>query len=457
MEGDGTSLTAFLLIVIGATCLYAFFLAGAEAILNSGSRDFESPEGLEYFGASGARRICAKIDFYLLLCHGGVLVSLLCAGINLALAAYGAGPAAGLAERLGLPLLVSLPVLGLVYAFVAMLALQIIRAAACANPEKALCVVAYPLLFVGWLCRPVLVLVDRLQRSLLKLLRLPVPRGLELAVSSEEISAIVERSSEAGEIEEEEGDMIQGVIEFSDSVVREVMTPRKDIIAVEESASLAAIVEIFTRERLSRILVIGTDLDDVKGILLAKDLLPYVGKKVEEFDVRRYLRPPYTVPESKKTDELLQEFRERAIHFAVALDEHGGVAGVVTIEDLVEEIVGEIFDEFDKPEEEIGLRQTKSGDLIVHGSTILDDLNEEYAFDFPEGEYDTFAGFVIHQLGRIPSPGEVIQYNGITIKVEGVVGHRVTRLRILNGRKSAPPAEIAARSAAVGAAAGSKL
>ena len=440
---DGSTVTVLLVgLVSGTTLLYALFLAAAEAILGTGSRDFASPEGLEYFGASGARRVVAKGESYLLVCHGGMLLSLVAGGVVLAALADREQVFERLAAHIGtfgvLVLLLAL------YAFFVVLLVQVVRAATCVNPEKMLSFIAYPLLFAGWICRPLILVLERVQRSLLALLRLPPPRGLELAVSSEEISAIVERSSEAGEIEEEEGEMIQGVIEFSDSVVREVMTPRKDIVAVEETATLTEIVEVFTRERLSRILIIGTDLDDVKGILLAKDLLPLVGKNVEGFNVRRYLRAPYTVPESKKTDELLQEFRERAIHFAVALDEHGGVAGVVTIEDLVEEIVGEIFDEFDKPEEEIGLRQTKSGDLIVDGSTILDDLNEEYSFDFPEGEYDTFAGFVIHLLGRIPSPGEVVQFDGITIKVEGVVGHRVTRLRIVHGRRGQAPADVEA-------------
>ncbi len=264
-------------------------------------------------------------------------------------------------------------------------------------------------------------------RPLFKLPQKKIPEPASL----EEIGEIVERSSEAGELEKDEGELIQGVLDFSDAVVREVMTPRKDVIAVKDDAGLDEIMEIFSRERFSRILVIGESLDDVKGILLAKDLLPLINTDISTFNIKNYIRTPYTVQETMKADDLLREFRKRVQYFAVVQDEHGGTAGVVTVEDLVEVIVGEIFDEFDVPEEEIDIKEAGDGALIVDGGALIDDLNNEYSFDFPLGEYDTIAGLIMDKLGKIPEPGETVSINNCTIKVEEVEGHRIVQVRII--------------------------
>jgi putative hemolysin len=238
-------------------------------------------------------------------------------------------------------------------------------------------------------------------------------------------------SNKAGQIEDDESEMIRHVFTFSDTIAREVMTPRKDIIAVEETASLEEVIAMFLRERISRILVTGTDLDDVKGVLLGKDLLNLLGKPASDFHLRKFLRPVFFVPNSKKVDELLQELRQEAIHFAVVLDEHGGVDGVVTLEDLIEEIVGEIFDEYDSPIEELDVRSLTTGDLVVEGSTMIDDLNSSRGLSIPRGHYDTIAGFVIHLLGRIPKTGEQVKWENYILKVENTFQNRITSVRIV--------------------------
>jgi CBS domain containing-hemolysin-like protein len=266
---------------------------------------------------------------------------------------------------------------------------------------------------------------------ILGLLRVDAPAERDFGVSADDISEMVELSSEAGEIEEEEREMIQSVITLSDTVVREIMTPRTDIVSVTRDMSLDEVVGVFAKEGLSRLLVIGNDLDDVQGVLIAKDLIPLVGKVEPDFNFTRLIRPVYFVLNNKKVDELLAEFKREAVHFAVVLDEHGGVDGLVTVEDLIEEIVGDIFDEHDVPAEELEVVRTKSGDLLIAGSALIEDLNQSHGFSFPTGEYDTLAGFVIHHLGRIPSTGEIMEVDGIRIRVEEISQNRVVRLRIM--------------------------
>jgi len=307
---------------------------------------------------------------------------------------------------------------------------QVAKAVAFWAPEKSLCLLAIPLYLAGLFFSPLSYFVADLVGKILSWIGLSVPVEREVAVSAEEISEIIERSAEAGEIEEDEGDMIQGVFEFSETLVHEVMTPRADIITIREDQSLQEVAQEFVSEGYSRLLVIGHELDDVSGVLLAKDLIPYVAQGKKAFRVSDVMRDVNLVSESHPVDDLLQDFRRTATHFAVVLDEHGGVSGIVTLEDLIEEIVGEIFDEHDSGEDEEEVQQTVSGELLVDGSMSIDDLNDMYGFQFSEGEYDTVAGFVIHLLGRIPEVGDHVQVEHAKITVEALEQNRVTLLRI---------------------------
>ncbi len=259
---------------------------------------------------------------------------------------------------------------------------------------------------------------------------IPLPDERLVAITPEEITEIVEESSEAGALEEEARDIITGVFELSETSVREVMTPRSDVVVARTNDSLETIRDIFQEEGFSRLLVIGEDLDEVKGILLAKDLLPFLESTNTEFHLSELLRTPAFVAEDERLADVLRKLQQSANHFAVVLDEHGGVCGIVTMEDLLEEIFGEIFDETDSPEDEDEVYKTKTGDFIIDGGASVADLNHEYGFSFPEGEYDTLAGFVIHELGRIPESGEELAVNGLRLLVEQVENNRVVRLKI---------------------------
>ncbi|MBX7145654.1 MAG: CBS domain-containing protein, partial [Oligoflexia bacterium] len=168
----------------------------------------------------------------------------------------------------------------------------------------------------------------------------------------------------------------------------------------------------------------------------AKDFISLLNQPGAKFELKRFMRRAYFVSNTKKVDRLLEEFRRDAVHFAVVLDEYGGVDGVVTLEDLIEEIVGEIFDEHDSPLEEASVVRTTSGDLLVDGSMLIDDLNINHDFDFPEGEYDTLAGFFIHSLGRIPALGEELEFKHLKLRVEEMSHNRITQVRIVGAKKT---------------------
>ena len=297
-------------------------------------------------------------------------------------------------------------------------------------PEKVLCVLARSIAVCPALFAPFVYALKFLTARIFPHLGLRLPLAREEAVSPEELHEIVELSTEAGKIEEEEKEMIKNVFSFSDTVVREIMTPRKDIIAVSAAASLREICTLFTREQMSRILVYGHDLDDVRGVLHSKDLIRFIGQPSMDFDLNALLRRPYFASGGMQIDDLLQELRKQAVHLAVVQDEHGGVDGLVTLEDLVEELVGDICDEYDIPAEEIESQKTAGGDLLVDGSMLIDDLNDKHKLELSNGEYDTLAGFVISLFGRIPEMGESIEYNGLRIKVEEADQNRVTLVRI---------------------------
>ena len=406
--------SGYILGLIFFSLISILFIAVRESLTIAATRDFELPDDEKKFGLEAAKKIIADINYYNSVCNFVMITSLVCVG-------YFAG-----CMTIGVAIVIA------IFALIFFSSLmQVLQSFVSLAPEKFLCFFAHFVVFVGMVFRPFVLFIKGVGRIVLSFFKLPLPSIGGTPVSPEDISAMVVRSSEAGEIEEEQGEMIQGVIEFSDSLVREVMTPRKDIVAISEKASLREILALFRKERLSRIVVIGEDLDDVKGILIIKDLLPLLIENESAFDIQKFIRPAHTVLETMKTDELLAEFQERAFHFAVVLDEHGGVAGVVTVEDLVEEIVGEIFDEYDSPEEEVETSETLNGDLVVDGGTLIDDLNSEYEFDFPEGEYDTIAGLVINLLGKIPDCGESVECNGLTIRVEKKEGHRIVLLKII--------------------------
>jgi magnesium and cobalt transporter len=212
-------------------------------------------------------------------------------------------------------------------------------------------------------------------------------------------------------------DMLEGVLSVSDMQVRDIMIPRSQMVVVERGQGLQDFLPMIIDEAHSRFPVIGESRDEVLGILLAKDLLPFVARGGEGFDIREVLRPAVFVPESKRLNVLLREFRTSRNHLAIVVDEYGGVAGMVTIEDVMEQIVGEIEDEHDIDEDDIEIQQIAKGRHTVRALTSIEDFNEHFGSDFSDEEFDTIGGLLLSQFGHMPKRGEVIDMGGLRFKV----------------------------------------
>ena len=292
---------------------------------------------------------------------------------------------------------------------------------------------------VAVVCRPFIALLSASTNLVLRLLGLN-PNDGEQTVTEEEILMMVDAGEEKGLIGENAKDMISNIFDFSDTTVVEVMTHRTDIHAVEDTASVLDAVALSMKEGCSRIPVYHEDLDTVVGILYVKDLLRYVGPDAPpDVPLTQLMRPAYFIPEGKRCSDLFKEMTERKVQIAIIVDEYGGTEGLITMEDLLESIVGNIQDEYDHEEEEI--RKLAENKFTVDGTTPIDEIEELVGVDLPETEYDTIAGLMMERLGRIPNDGEhpCVVIPPLTLTVGAVADRRITK--ILIEKKLPLPAE----------------
>lgn len=224
-------------------------------------------------------------------------------------------------------------------------------------------------------------------------------------------------------------DMLEGVMQISEMRVRDIMIPRSQIVTIELSQPLEEIVAIINDAQHSRYPVISDDKDHVEGILLAKDLLRYLLPNSEPYSIEKIIRPAVVVPESKRVDRLLKEFQEDRYHMAIVVDEFGGVSGVVTIEDILEEIVGDIEDEYDDNEEH-EIRQLNKHTFAVRALTTLEDFNEFFQTDYSDEDVDTIGGLVMTNLGHLPTRGEEVDINNLHFKVTAADSRRIIQLQV---------------------------
>lgn len=246
-------------------------------------------------------------------------------------------------------------------------------------------------------------------------------------ITEDELKTMVNVSHEEGVLEGEEKQMIYNVFEFGDTQVKDIMTPRTDMIALEIGVTYEKIIETFREEQFSRIPIYQETTDNIVGILYIKDLI-FKSTENAVFDIHNYMREPFFTFEFKKTTELFQELRAKRIPMAIVLDEYGGTAGIVTVEDLIEEIVGDIRDEYDDHEKDIEV--VKEDEYIVEGSTRIDELNDLIGVNIESEDFDTIGGFIVGEFGYIPEVNESIEYEGIKFVVEEVDRNRIEKLRI---------------------------
>ncbi len=251
----------------------------------------------------------------------------------------------------------------------------------------------------------------------------------------EELLGIVEQGRMEGVVDEEELEMIENVLELSDTSAEEIMTPRTDVIALEVDTDLPTVLKTISKAGHSRIPVYEENIDNIIGLVYAKDLLSEIGRDENKFKLRDKIRKAYFVPETKPLRVLLHEFQNQKLHIAVVLDEYGGTSGIVTIEDILEELVGEIVDEYEQTPPE-AMNRIDETTVEIDARMYIDDLNDQFGLELPEDEdYDTVGGFVFSHLGYIPKTGESFEYDNISFTVKAAEARRIKRLLI-----SKPPA-----------------
>jgi CBS domain containing-hemolysin-like protein len=243
-----------------------------------------------------------------------------------------------------------------------------------------------------------------------------------------EIQQVIDESEERGLIDPDEGEMIEGIVELKETVAREIMIPRTQIVAIPNDYTRQQVLTTIIQSGHSRIPVYDRNVDHIVGVIYAKDLLPLWLNEEKDFDLLRIVREPFFVPETKPVKDLLDELRSKKSHLAVIVDEYGGTAGIVTIEDIVEEIIGEIRDEYDREEEPFVPQE--DGTVLVHATTNLDDFEERFDVILPRGGYDTLGGYIINFLGRVPRKGEEIQSQGLRMRISGGDQKRITRVMV---------------------------
>jgi CBS domain containing-hemolysin-like protein len=321
------------------------------------------------------------------------------------------------------------------------------------DPERAALAVARPVRALGHF--PPLRLGAR---GLIGLTNVVLPgRGLQhgpYVSSDEELLAVAEIGVEEGVIEEEERALIESIIEFGDTIVREVMVPRPDMVTVGRSFRVADVMEVMLLNGYSRVPVWGDGIDDVVGLAYAKDLMGAERDGKGAAPVSELMRPARFVPETKRVPDMLREMQRDKFHMAVVIDEYGGTAGLVTLEDIIEELVGEIVDEFDVDDAQAEL--LAGGGIRVHGRTPLDEVNERLRARLPEGDWDTIGGLLYDQLGHVPTEGESVTLAGWQLTAQRIQGRRIGRVTIspepgsANGDRNAGPGPSASPAPSAG-------
>lgn len=291
-------------------------------------------------------------------------------------------------------------------------------------PEKLSFRVLYPIRFAMWLLTPVNWVVTSIVGLLTRLLQGEDARPL---ISEDEIRTMIKFGESAGVVAKNKRRMLHGVFDLSEIRVRDVMVPRTEVVGIEVGTPLNELIRIGSEVRHSRFPVYEGELDRIVGVIHIKEILGFVGQP-EDFSLSRVARAPYFVPEAKPVEALLQAFLRKQVHLAVVVDEYGGVEGIVTLEDIVEEIVGEIQDEYD--DEDALVRPLESGRFLVDGSAPLRDINRRFGLELSEEHVNTLAGYVLHALERIPQEGDQCEADGVRFIVRRMEDHRIEEIEM---------------------------
>ena len=248
--------------------------------------------------------------------------------------------------------------------------------------------------------------------------------------SEEELKILTEIGEKEGTLQEEESEIIQSIFDFKDKNVREIMKPRVDMVAIDSNSSIDDVMDLISNKQFSKIPVFKENIDNIVGIIYAKDLLPYLTGSRPNISIVKLARNPFFVPETKEIDNLMENFKTKKMNIAIVVDEWGGTSGLITLEDIVEEVLGEIQDPYDT--DQLLIFKQKDGSMIIDGKITIYDLEEEIEIQFPDDrEYDTLAGFILHSVGDIPKVEKEINYGEYKMTVKSIDGNRIDKVHLI--------------------------
>ena len=300
------------------------------------------------------------------------------------------------------------------------------KSAATAYADKLSMVYAPFVYMIMKLLTPVIFIINLFSRGVMKLMHLNLDRKAH-SITEDELRTMVDASHEEGVIESEERRMINNVFDLGDSMAKDIMVPRIDMSCVDVNATYEELMEIFRQDMFTRMPVYEETTDNVVGIINMKDILLY--RQGDPFSIRDYMRRPHYTYEYKKTSELLMEMKESPVNVTIVLDEYGATAGMITLEDMLEEIVGEIRDEYDEDEQDT-VQKLNDREYLIEGSIKLDDLNELLELGLESEDYDSLGGFIIERLDHLPQAGESIEYEGMKFVVQQVDKKRIEKVHL---------------------------
>jgi gliding motility-associated protein GldE len=349
--------------------------------------------------------------------------------VNIGAASLAAIVTLEICETYGLDIKIGILIDIIVVTFVILICSEIIpKVAAVKNAKKVAKNFALPLTIFHYLFSPLVSIFYTLTQWMTSLFKLNKSR---LMLSEEELRSIVDMGEEKGTLQQDEKEMIHSIFEFGETMVKEIMIPRIDMVCISTDSKLDSLLSLIKKHLHSRIPLYRDKVDNIIGIIYAKDLLPFVNRKKNgDANLEKLARPAYFVPEQKKIDELLREFQSQRIHMAIVVDEYGGTSGIVTLEDIIEEIVGEIQDEHDS--EQPLYQQINDNEYLVDGGMDLEEMNEELLINLPTEEgVETLGGFLFGLFGSVPREKQSVSYENYKFVIEKVIRRRITKVKII--------------------------
>lgn len=432
MEGDpGSSILPELLLILFLISVNAFFAAAEMAIvsLNKNKVNLLVEEGNDK--AKLLLKLTEEPSRFLSTVQVGITLAGFFASASAS--ASVAGNVSPLLDKLGIPYSkkISVILITIILSYATLVLGELFPKRIALQKSESIAMFAVkPIVVISKLTLPFVKLLSGSTNILLRIFGINID-DLEEKVSKEEIKSLIEVGQEHGVINETEKEMINGIFEFDNKLAKEVMTPRTEVFLINIETPINKVIDDILEEQFSRIPVYEGDSDNIIGILYIKDIF-IEGRKVgmENVDIRRILRPAYFVPETKNIDDLFKELQSTKNHMSILIDEYGGFSGIVTIEDLIEEVMGNIFDEYDEVEQDI--KKVDNNTFVVNGLLSIDELNEHLHLDLESENADTIGGFVVSLLGSIPKDNEqsVIEYEDLIFKIEKVTEKRIEKLRL---------------------------